>query len=703
MTGRKSGGRSIGFSMDEALRNAVVRGGALKKKTTEDEKFRSRGQLFLFIEIVLMFAICVVHAYEAGQYADFFPINGTFQNFNPVRRLLHGQVPYRDFVDYLGMGHLYAGALMTVIFGGDYRASLVAFSFLALFSLAALSIMIGKAIFRDWKTVVGITDFVLILLLTQPRFFVNALGMTEDIINALNASLNTGNSARMMRGMIMPICTGIFAVFSSGYKCRSRSGHLKVGRLAVLAGVGCMAAFAFIWSNDYGISCWVCISIMVFWISFSRKRNILCAVTNMLIEMIFSTVGIFLLVEAVTLGHLGEWMDFTIGTGAYQSWYYQSPKSWYVLNVDFSWIMLVQAGMVIVYLLLLFAKRGTLQSIGRYGIPGFANMACFCAANEYRLLSGDFRREVALSVLFFSVLYEAISLIVGSFKSFKSKKLRDGFLLASLVVSVSWLVSSAQNMVLSYMNRTGTYVASMGGNMRDHAGDLESTHAFLDGAGFWSTYASAQEVVEGTFQPSGTDYIIHVLGDGQREKYLDAFLTGDFKYVATIRKEFSGYEYWCERANWFFYRELYRNWHPVFENTYAQYWKRNDEEGENTLFGDHEVNMTRIDRSTVKISIQTDESVNGVADVYIDYSVDKKNGRKAKLLIQRSLKVENSGAITAAEPSFESNWLREESGEYVPMPIVNGYGELTLSAYPLESTTLNLKDASCESIYTIVR
>lgn len=34
--------------------------------------------------------------------------NGDFQNYNPVRRMLAGQVPYRDFTVYLGVGELYS-------------------------------------------------------------------------------------------------------------------------------------------------------------------------------------------------------------------------------------------------------------------------------------------------------------------------------------------------------------------------------------------------------------------------------------------------------------------------------------------------------------------------------------------------------------------------------------------------------------------
>ena len=89
-----------------------------------------------------------MHSLSAGHYANYYPINGTFQNYNPVRRLLSGQIPYKDFQDYLGLGHLYTGSVFTVLFGGTYRASLAAFSFLTFGGLALLSLVIGMAIFR---------------------------------------------------------------------------------------------------------------------------------------------------------------------------------------------------------------------------------------------------------------------------------------------------------------------------------------------------------------------------------------------------------------------------------------------------------------------------------------------------------------------------------------------------------------------------
>ena len=52
----------------------------------QHKKISKATWIFCF-EILLLILICVIHSLGAGYYADFYPINGTFQNFNPVRRL----------------------------------------------------------------------------------------------------------------------------------------------------------------------------------------------------------------------------------------------------------------------------------------------------------------------------------------------------------------------------------------------------------------------------------------------------------------------------------------------------------------------------------------------------------------------------------------------------------------------------------------
>lgn len=654
-------------------------------------------------EILILLLICILHGISAGHYVNFFPINGSFQNFNPVRRLLDGQVPYQDFQDYLGIGHLYVGVIGTVLFGGNFQASLMAFSFWTLFSFALLCLVLSYSVFKDKLASVSFSNIILVLLIAQPFFVKNMPASMDEIKSVFEAALQVGNSARFVRGMILPISCILFRLAYAAYRWVYTQKPVVRGHevLIKLCGAGLIAGFSFIWSSDYGISGWLCLLIMTFIIVFARVRRPDKAFFGAAVTLAASLVSIFLLVEIFTLGHFGEWFGSVFGTGGYQGWYYNSDKSFYLFQVDFSYIMLVQAILCIAYLVALFVSHGSCEAIFRYGIPAFCNMTAFCAVNEYRMLSGGNAREFAHAVLLVTLLSELCRCVRAILFQDKGRELFG--IIASLVGMVL-LVSSFIGEV-SFWNisgKEGEYVEAMGGNMTSLYKDLRNTSEFLKGESFFATYASAQEVVESKFQPSGTDYIIHVLGDSQREDYLESFQNDDFRYAATMNGKYTEWEYWVQRANWFFYRELYRNWHPVFANTYELYWERNEEDEENVLTDVCSVTVQEIDETTVKIIVTSEDDICGIADVYVDYEVKKQDRKLSKLLFTTMLKVENSGTVYADDPYYESNYLRACSAEYIPITVADGYGEAVLTSMPSESTYLELNSVSCSDIYPVV-
>lgn len=413
----------------------------LTSRNTPLRKINKETWLFCF-EIVLLLLICVMHSFSAGHYADYYPINGTFQNFNPVRRLLSGQIPYRDFQDYLGMGHLYVGSIFTALYGGDYQGSLQAFSFLTFGSCALLFLMISMAVVKRKEIAGALTNIFLIIILVEPLFYKNAISGTDEILAALEYTLGTGNSARFIRGMILPIAC--FFMYLGYIVCRRvlSEKFLRYRELLLYIGVGIVAGFSFAWSNDYGVSCWLCLLIMAFWIGLCRQRYLLKAIKAIIITTGSSIISIFIIVEMFTLGHFGQWFSGTFGTGGYQFWYYNSDKSYYLYDIDLSYIMLIQAGLAIVYLIKLFIAKGTMTACIRYGTLALANMVCFCAVNEYKVLSGGSSREVALSVLFINIIIEAGVLIAGNENH---KKVTHTLLIASVISGFAWIISTAKD------------------------------------------------------------------------------------------------------------------------------------------------------------------------------------------------------------------------------------------------------------------
>ena len=651
------------------------------------------------IEIFLLFMLCFIHAISSNHYANFFPINGTFQNFNPVRRLLSGQVPYRDFSDYLGMGHLYIGSVMTWLMGGSYHKSLIAFSFLSLFSLALISFVLAFAVFKKKLLAAAITNIMLVLAVIQPLFFSNIISETEVLKISFREALSVGNSARFIRAMVLPLVSLIICVLVKVYDKSFVTKFNKYESLIRAVIIGLVSGLAFVWSNDYGVSCYVALIVMTFIFSFSRFRKLGKSLFYTLTEIISSIIGIFIFVEIFTRGHFIQWFNSTFGIGSFQSWYYMSPKSYYLYDFDFSYVSLIQLFLVLVYLVKIFLLYGNRHSVIRYGIPAFMNLVCFCARNQYKLLSGGNVQEVAVIVLFFTLLYELFNHLIV----LKNKHKNSIFVVVSLVVGLSYVVSTAKDEFIFWktQNKEGTYISELGGNVTTHNKDILNTSEFLKGQKFFATYASAQEVVENTFQPSGIDYIIHSMGDKTREDYLNLFKKGNFKYAATIKETFTPWEYWIQRGNWFFYRNLYKNWHPIYANSYELYWERNTEEQESTICGNYDVTVEAVDRSTKKLIVQTDSSINGIADVYINYAVKKDDSKLAKLIFNPMLETYNTGTIFAEPPWYERTWLKASSAEYIPVPVVNGYGEVTLTSQPNRTTYLELYENKCDSIYPV--
>ena len=371
------------------------------------------------IQFAMLVMLCFITALYAARNVDFAPMNGTFQNYNPVRRLLDGQIPFKDFADYLGLGHLYLGAGLTGILGGSFRGSLIAFNMLSSLSFVLISSLLGTAVLgrkRDALNVTGICFVVMAGLLYCVRKIFPEL-LSPLLMRSINYFLATGNSARFVRALVIPI---VMLIVISCEKIVRVSHHKGV---LSSAGAGVIGGFAFTYGNDFGISCWVCMHIMTFVVAISRSRKLRTAVCCTFLEIFVSVMCILLSAWIFTAGHLQNWMSVIMQSGGYQAWYYNSGKSYYVYQADYA-VLFTQGTLSIVYLLKIFARKGDTASIKRYGLPAFANIVSCCAANEYRLMSGNFLREPSMIILIMTIIFETLFIKnqVGRIKSEESSR-----------------------------------------------------------------------------------------------------------------------------------------------------------------------------------------------------------------------------------------------------------------------------------------
>lgn len=241
----------------------------------------------------------------------------------------------------------------------------------------------------------------------------------------------------------------------------------------------------------------------------------------------------------------------------------------------------------------------------------------------------------------------------------------------------------------------GVYSPELGGRLDKCADDLETSLEIAGNSRVFSAYASALEAATGQFQPTGTDYIIHCLSDESRQQYLDVFRRQDFEVVSTIRLDYDTFGPWIRNANWFFYREVYENYHMVGSNTYADYWKPGASD-ESRYNGKITVQSVLLDDSSVMVTVHTQEPVSGIADVFLRCRSERRKGKASFLLRQQIIGVRPEIMETGAVNVWA---LRADLQEYIPIPIQNGTGSVYLTVYPQHSAELYIDEASCERVF----
>ena len=369
--------------------------------------FRSNSYLKIFLSFTIIL-ICFAKSLAKSHYANFNPINGTFQNFNPVRRLLDGQIPFSEFYDYLGLGHMYSGAVASLFIGDTYQDSLVVFEFLTLLSFSLLSIVIGKCILKNYTTVAILT---IIVLLSTMKF--------ENIgaLNELQELFSPGNSARLIRGMGLPLSAILFLICIKNWNLiKKRLPQLNDETIISIV-LGATAGLSILWSNDYGFSAVGAIALLVaiqFIFSIYQKtfdyRKIIINYLKLTISFSLSLlISFFIFGEILTYGNIHNWISITIGIGQYQNWYYNSGPNFYIYNLELSTSTVCQIIITIYYIINYLKKGWSPSTVTRYVIPAFVNLTCIVAIQQYKLFSGGYNYQVAHAVLFITVMKRPLS------------------------------------------------------------------------------------------------------------------------------------------------------------------------------------------------------------------------------------------------------------------------------------------------------
>lgn len=664
--------------------------------------------------LILLAGFAAVRGLEDCFVIDYNITNGDFQNYNPVRHLLAGQAPYADFTVYLGAGELYGMAAILLLVGNTFARSMFAAEFLTWFCFELLVLAVCRAVFRTGRAARAMTAALsaYCLLAVQGT---NLPGMNW-LRNLLGYASSSGNSARMIRSGALPIAVLLCGValclwraFPPKADAKGLRKYLPLGpTLAVPFIAGAMVP----WSNDMGASMYLAVS-LAYGLFLLRQYGTKIRTVALRVGqyIVVSVLGLGISVTLISWGHPLSWLRQARGVSAYQAWYYgsgQGEKLYYLSELDLNWSFWVMLALAVVFAVVIFRARSQENAVRAAGLfalclgMAFWNILYCLLSSAQNGPDGGAKALLAILVPVFAAA--GLAWLAGH-KERVFALLRRGLPpVAALFGCAVLALGTWQQIDARIQGREEGYtrVDSLGGWLGDNAAKLATEQSILAGRTVWSTYASALEAMEGQLQPSGTDYIIHVLGDSQRVAYLQQFQAGGFDLVQTPSYKVTSYERWSRNANWWFYRELYRYWVPV-GNTFVCggmhiFWQRNGVDNDMGMATTVDIDQTAENVVTITITAD-DPTFCGVADLTLHYShtVD------ADFLLRGGV-----GSYLHVSPDTEKR-LCEESGRdslnceffiptdkdtySIPVTMENGVGTVTLTSLPGDAAHLTVSSA----------
>lgn len=674
-------------------------------------KKRINQKIFIILIILGLFSFAFLDAYNYDLYADFVPVNGDFQNYNPIRRFISGQTPFVDFEVYLGMGHLLVGSFFTVLLGNNFQASIYAMRVATFLAFEITVYMLLRGVLESNKRAAIITLFLsainCINVITALPINVNII-LSGGLQDALEVTRDPGNSARVLRSSICVIAPLLIicVVKWISEKLEHKKISTQMIRHICMAIVGGVTGLAVFWSNDFGISTAlvvlllsgvVCIKIVI-----QKKEKF----KDLLLDAIFaiSGLGVMFVIGAsvITRGHPLKYLITTSQVREYQSWYAvhnAEGKAYYIWDLFISEPQVI-LGIIMCGIYLFFLLRGSInmKKIIRYGIPASALGTSIFVLYLYRFSDGG--GDEYYWLVFISVLIAELIRLISEKESILARK-RTNIIAYSLIGSIfiAQFGTFIQNRLRIDMK--GTYVAGLGGYLTELGDTILNTQDYLQDKKVFNTYASAVETVTNQYQPSGVDYIIHVLGDKCREDYMDAFHKSNTDYVGILRQDYyrCKWEGYLKGVNWFFYRDMLDNYVIEFSNDYQDYYSKADSR-QKTLNIDAEIEVIqdRTDTYTIKLKYP-DNTYNGLADVGISYKIEKTTAKRNVFCFK------NLGFVSDSNYPDENRYYYDfplpggEQTTYIPIVVKNGEGMITFTSHPQNYTELTIEDIEVQGLF----
>ena len=643
-------------------------------------------------------------AAEIKSAVGFYPINGDFQNYNVFRRLLDGQVPFKDFACYLGMGVLYSCSALLALVGDTFANSVAVTHFVCVMAMACYVLAVGYCFSSNVRFSAAlscaVTAFIYGLdwwcsFLPQS---IAELIRVSSVVYAFVIPSVPGNSFRPLRSFLMPLLLALFLLLCSCKRVRKWFCAQHYGVQAAVIGI--VAGFCLPWSNDYGFACYGAAAITWFLI-LCRSRKLSVILFGSGYYTAASVGGLLLSLTVFTQGNPMAWLRTTVDTSFWQSWYFGADSEFHVLKLS----QLPPFGrqnvgsVLITALFLLLLAFVVLQVLLSKRLSRFTVGRCFCFLSVFFAtylywLKSSYDGELLLPMLQL-IAFFVLFLFAQLLQPFLQQRVQDRqkkIVAAGMLLCFTGMALVQLNVAQTYFrvvaiqeeNTADKYVAQLGGNLVSYYDELQLATKRLEGKTLFSTYASALECIRGEFQPSGTDYIIHALGDDARENYIAALDHG-YDYIAICSRSFTMWEGWATNANWDIYRRFLPHYTYDFQHTYQVFLKA-DEENSHLLQAEADIRTEWVDESTVRVYVSADVDKQSVlADICVSYSTAYGDFAWKQLPLARLVQLYHPKGYLASE-RCDAYWLPAAAQQhYLPVELKNGEGWVELTAAPSSS------------------
>ena len=546
--------------------------------------------LLSLIYLILLVIFFVLNALYRGINMDSYAANGTFQLYNPLRRMAAGQVIGRDFPFFHGVGvPILHFPIFRVLGSGVFAAEVSKWLTSPLMFIAA-SFLFFWAYFRCLKKSTVATAIFSILAL---RFIY---------------IIWPGNSLIGFR-LTFPFIVAAFILWRPKWQFNFKlfNRQLKVDFyypfLYLLIGLSLACG------TEQGAGVIVAYSVLIF-IKYFKARKMRLFIGEMLGLMVI----IWLLFSVLTLGNAASALKYAlIDIPREQGWYFGTPP-----NKFLSLSTLKQLVEPRMFDLILVISLGTIAILYGWKTKIFnkMNLSILAFLSIYSLavfaasLTGYWAPDVQLIPLqktfgLFLVIF-IVKLVIDFIteKKFKEKS----YYRIRAIVAIIIIIFFAGYHGKALLDKINNYeIRKLLVNSRRAVRSGDGTYVGPDwhnriqtlikhipkGSSLWSTYTSLYDSINGTLNPSsgGEDYIIHALGSDRREKYTKDFISKKPEYVITLKPTYFLFEEWLWSRHWDFYRELLTNYQLIADNGSHILWRRSQKNSSTQISQEYNLNI----------------------------------------------------------------------------------------------------------------